>query len=264
MKRLGLAAALILLAGAAPGQESEHVVRSGETLYSIAARAGVAVETVAEANGLRPPYTLRRGQRLTIPRERRYRVRAGDSAFTIAWNLGVPWREIAAANGLPANARPRPGQELIVPTPGRMAATPLSRPSRPDARPRPEPRLTWPVEGQIRRGFLANARAGGNHNGIDIVADEGDSVRAVAPGRVLFAGQEPQQFGNLVVVDHGNGWHSAYAFLSRVTVREGQRIKARDRIGRVGHSGQATRDELHFELRRDNRPVDPLPLLPRQ
>ena len=79
---------------------------------------------------------------------------------------------------------------------------------------------------------------------------------------MIFAGEEPQQYGRMVIIDHGGGWHSAYAFLGRITVEEGERVRASERVGLVGHSGQATRDELHFEVRRGNRPVDPVPLLP--
>jgi murein DD-endopeptidase MepM/ murein hydrolase activator NlpD len=78
---------------------------------------------------------------------------------------------------------------------------------------------------------------------------------------VLFAATEPRQFGNLVVVDHGGGLQTAYAFLSRITVKEGDDVSLGERVGLSGHTGKARGPELHFEVRRNNRPVDPAPLL---
>jgi murein DD-endopeptidase MepM/ murein hydrolase activator NlpD len=79
---------------------------------------------------------------------------------------------------------------------------------------------------------------------------------------VLFAGTEPRQFGRLVVIEHEGGWQSAYAFLSRITVKEGEEVRQGERIGLSGRTGMASSPELHFELRRANRPVDPAEHLP--
>jgi murein DD-endopeptidase MepM/ murein hydrolase activator NlpD len=125
------------------------------------------------------------------------------------------------------------------------------------------PRLTWPVEGKMRRGFTARGKSDDFHDGIDITAPEGTATRAVASGTVIFAAKEPESFGNLVVIDHGNGWQSAYGFLQKLTVKKGETVKAHERVGFVGHSGKASRDELHFELRRMNKPVDPMEFLPK-
>ena len=115
--------------------------------------------------------------------------------------------------------------------------------------------------GPIRRGFTPRGRPG-HHDGLDIRARAGTAVRAVAAGKVIFAGEERRQFGKLVVVDHGAGWHSAYGFLSRITVKRGETVRPGERLGLVGRTGLAKGDELHFELRRDNRPVDPAAELP--
>ena len=183
-------------------------------------------------------------------REPRHRVRDGETAFTIAWRYSVPWEDIAARNRLEPSKPLRAGQELRIPEPRSVRSTaPVAQPMT---------RFVWPVDGHVRRGFAAGRR---KHDGIDIAAAAGDPVRAITDGRVLFAGFEPQQYGNLVIMDHGHGWHSAYAHLSRITVREGARLRAGQRLGEVGRTGRTERDELHFELRRDNRPFDPMPFL---
>ncbi len=103
---------------------------------------------------------------------------------------------------------------------------------------------------------------GTGHEGLDFKAKTGDMVRATSAGTVIFAGDEaPERFGNLVVIDHGNGWHSAYGHLSKITVKKDETVRAGERIGLAGQTGEATGPELHFEIRKDGMPVDPAPKL---
>ena len=253
--------------GVSPEDENEHVVLPGETLGGIATRARVPRILIAEANGLKPPYTLRAGQKLAIPRTRHHLVRSGETGFTISYIYAVPWRDIAVANGIDPENALRPGQKLLIPTilePRGGTGTPVAPPA---ATPAQAAASTldwrWPLPGTPRRGFAPRTTAN-YHDGIDIRAPRGTAVRAAAPGKVIFAGSEPTQFGTMVVVDHGNGWHSAYAFLSRLTVKQGDEVSAGERVGLVGNTGRARGNELHFEIRRDSRPVDPEAQLPRQ
>lgn len=262
-------------------EESEHVVVPGETLGGIAHRAKVPKILIIEANHLKAPhYAVHAGQKLFLPRTRHHTVKAGETGFDIAYRYGVSYSSIAVANGLEPNARLREGQKLLIPTvlkPENAAkadakadkAAPAAEKTKDKEQPKAEtrPGFLWPMEGVMRRGFVAKTRdeGGGDfHNGLDIVAPEGETVRTSAPGEVIFAGREPDSFGNLVVIDHGKGWQTAYGFLSRLTVKRGDSVKAHERVGLVGHSGRATRDELHFEIRHDDEPVNPLPLLPRR
>lgn len=257
MKRalLALAAASLLIA-AAPEAELEHVVKPGETLLIIALRAKVPQVLIAEANGLKPPYAVHAGQHLLIPRTRHHTVMRGESTFTIAYTYAVPWRDIAVANGLDPKAEVHVGQKLLIPTKvGRPVSPPLAEETA------SAPHFAWPLTAPVARGFVARGRRD-YHDGLDLKAAEGTAVRAAAAGTVLYAGEEPRQFGKLVVIDHGQGWHSAYAFLSRVTVSKGDPVRAGELVGLVGHSGMAQGNQLHFELRHDNRPVDPARLLP--
>lgn len=273
MKRAGLLAGLaLLLTGAGepaevpPNQATEHVVKPGETLGGIANRAEVPRVIIIEANGLKPPYHVRAGQKLMIPRTRHHTVIAGETGFTIAYAYGVPWREIAVANGMEPDAPLRTGQKLLIPT---VLRQPAPAPAA-SASPAPvagtparaaTPRFAWPVQGAVRRGFSARGRAD-YHDGLDIRAPQGTAVRAAAAGTVLFAGEDPRQFGKLVVVDHPGGYQTAYAFLSRITVKEGEDVSAGERVGLVGNTGMAKGYELHFEIRQDDRPIDPDGLLP--
>lgn len=269
MRRLALILGLspLLLAAAEPAlppnQEGEHIVKPGETLGGIAQRAEVPRVLIIEANRLSPPYALRAGQKLVIPRTRHHTVGRGDTRFTISYLYGVPWADIAVANSLTGNADLRPGQKLLIPSviAAPSAAATTTTPATPVA---PSARFAWPIPGAVRRGFVPRTRSTDYHEGIDIRTPLGTAVRASAAGKVLFAGDEPRQFGKLVVVEHEDGWQSAYAFLSRITVKEGDSVRSGERVGLSGQTGRARGPELHFEMRRNNRPVDPVDQLPRR
>lgn len=279
MKRLALLAAAVLLGAAGkpaaerktdPRTAPAYTVRTGETLSGIARKVEVPRVLIIEANGLKPPYQVRKGQVLVIPRRRSHTVKAGETGFAIAYEYGVPWDLIAAANGLPPDAKVRSGQKLVIPTaakPGVVETT--VRQAEAEAREAVGGRLVkeapvrfaWPAPGMVRRKF-APRTAARSHDGIDISGEAGSAVRAAAAGTVAFAAREPRTYGNLVIVDHGKGWFSAYGKLQKVTVKTGEKVRAGERVGLMGNTGSTPQTELHFEIRRRTVPLDPLLLLP--
>ncbi|MGD9665762.1 MAG: LysM peptidoglycan-binding domain-containing protein [Novosphingobium sp.] len=244
---------------------TQHVVQPGETLNGIANRAGVPAILIAEANGLSEPYPVQAGQTLTIPRQKSHVVAPGETGFGISYQYGVPWSAIAVANGLEPDAKVREGQKLLIPAITQPPARTVSSGSAPapaPVAPKPAPTVAaaptflWPVRGATLLGFSKPGLPGG-HNGIDIAAPAGEPVRAAAPGKVVFAGDEPKTYGTLVVIKHAGGWHSAYGHLSATSVTVGQQVSTGDIVGKVGQTGAAHQPALHFELRKDNFPIDP-------
>ena len=283
MKRLaafGLALAALLAApllaedAKAPDSKTEavHVVKAGETLGGIAARAEVPRVLIIEANGLKEPYALRAGQKLVIPRRRSHTVKEGETGFSIALDYGVPWSAIAAANGLKVGDPVKAGQKLAIPTISSKAVTaPVATPA-PSSSPSasaaaladtPAPKFAWPLTGKVRRSFAGAGAKDGPHEGIDLLSPEGTAVRASAAGKVIFAGQGPDDYGLTVIVFHGGRWTTTYSFLSKVTVKEGDEVKAGERIGLVGETGLATEPQLHFEVRKNRVALDPVKFLPK-
>ena len=210
-----------------------YVVRPGDTLSAIAQRYGLMLSTLARANGIPPPYLIRVGQRLAIPPRPR----------------GMP----AMVSRPVVQPLPPQRQPVIQPLPSPPATTrpPAYTPS-PGQRIAGAPRLVWPADGPVAETF----GTGADPSGISFAVHAGAAVRAAAAGTVIFADEEPQRYGRLVLVDHGGGWVTAYGHLSRLVVSAGETVRAN---GRLGFSGD---HPLHFELRRDNQPVDPLPQLP--
>ncbi len=124
-------------------------------------------------------------------------------------------------------------------------------------------RGSWPVRGKVIRGYGQETRAYNTSvtsNGIDIAVAEGTAVLAVNDGEVAFAGRFEGQ-GNLVIIDHQNGYFSVYAYNSSISVSKGSKVKRGQTIARSGSTGSASEPSLHFELRRDGKPVNPLSYL---
>lgn len=231
--RLTLALAVLLAAPlaaqtpprGAPIAAWTYIVQPGDTFASIARRWGVDMKTLGEANDVPSPYIIRVGQVLKRPGP----------------------KDAPKPKAVPS---PRP---TALPTP---RPAPIVRAREADA-----PTIGWPTEGALVSHF-ADTVAGLPNNGIDLVAHPGTRVRAAAAGTVIYAGAETQRYGQLILIDHGEGWVTAYAYLGRFTVKEGDAVKAGERIALVGRSGEAKKPTMHFELRRNNVPRDPELYLP--
>ncbi len=192
-------------------------------------------------------------------------VGPGQTLWRIARVYGVDVGDLAAANGIEDATQVEVGRALVIPG----ATEILEVPAFPAPLPTHPRRLTgsataatpsflWPVAGgTVVSGFGA-PRGGRRHRGIDIAASSGTAVRAVAAGRVVYAGSGMRGYGKTVIVDHGSGLSSLYAHNSRVLVRHGQRVEPGQQIARVGRTGNATSDHCHFEIRKGEVAVDPL------
>jgi murein DD-endopeptidase MepM/ murein hydrolase activator NlpD len=114
----------------------------------------------------------------------------------------------------------------------------------------------WPVKGRVIAEF--GARPDGGHNdGIDVAVPQGTSVKAAENGVVAYAGNELKGYGNLVLIRHSNNWVSAYAHNDEILVERGDQVRRGQVIAKAGNSGQVSQPQLHFELRKGSRPVDP-------
>ena len=203
-----------------------------------------------------------------IPRRRTHVVKAGETGFSIAMDYGVPWSVIAAANAMTPDDPVVEGQKLLIPTvsAARAEAVPPPPAPAPDAAPladTPAPKFAWPLSGKLRRPFLTAEVKDGPHEGIDILSPLGSAVRASAAGKVIFAGTGPDAYGLTVILFHGGRWTTTYSFLQKTTVKEGDEVKAGERIGLVGDTGLAREPQLHFEVRRNRVPLDPAKYLPK-
>lgn len=235
-----------------------HRVKRGESLTSISERYGVGRFDVARLNDLAAPYRLFPDQILKIPgggngRERPTQVAREQESMPLP--PPRPPGRLARAGTAPRPAASAPP----------MNRPPASRPvtTRPIAIQPASPATfgaggkVWPVAGRVVSRF--GAKPGGLHNdGINIAAPRGTPVRAMNGGTVVYAGNELKGFGNLILIRHTGGMTSAYAHLDQVGVARGDKIAKGQVIATVGTTGGVDPAQLHFEIRKGRKAIDPI------
>lgn len=119
----------------------------------------------------------------------------------------------------------------------------------------------WPVDkARLTRGYYVNRRR--PHLGIDLAAPRKTPIYASHTGVVIYAGRDFRGFGKMILIESGNGWATLYAHLESILIQEGQKVMQGSTIALMGNTGRSTGPHLHFELRKDKAPVDPLLYLP--
>jgi lipoprotein NlpD len=202
-----------------------HIVRPGESSTSIAQNAGLPIEDFLEINGLR----------------RADKLEPGRPVFILAGPGSAPSGSPSGAPTVPSNLSP--ALEPSMPERANQAV------------------LRWPVRAP-RLTSRFGTRWGKLHEGIDMAAPIGTPVLAAAAGTVIYAGDQVRGYGNMVVVRHPNDLVTVYAHNSLLLVHTGDEVMVGQEIARVGDTGRSTAPHLHFEVRRNETPQDPMPFLP--
>lgn len=271
-----------------PGSVGVHTVMPGDTLYKVSKSYRLPMRDIITVNKLEAPYVLNVGYRMKLPPPNEYRVREGDSVSTIARMHEVSVSRLVQANNLSSPYIVQPGQVLRLPTSYRLAAPkPDYPPSRPDMSPdtpsqkpaysrkasatKPPPKkvprsstpkmagngqFMRPVEGNIISSY-GPKKDGLYNDGINIAAVKGAPVRAAQNGVVVYTGDDLEGYGNLILVRHQNRMMTAYAHMDKVLIKRGDKVTRGQSIGTVGKSGQVDRPQLHFEIRRGTKSLDP-------
>jgi murein DD-endopeptidase MepM/ murein hydrolase activator NlpD len=239
-----------------------HVVMPGETLTAIERLYQVDVAAIRRANDLSSDQ-IRAGQRLLIPGVaplRRHIVVQGDSLWELGARYGVDIESLLQANATVDNpGHLQIGQELVIPHGAIAVATAVEAGTLPD--PALDGEFAWPVLAPISSEF--GPRWGRNHNGLDLAANMGDSIKAARDGEVLLAGIV-QGYGETVILQHTDGTRTLYAHCSKLLVKQGQQVKQGQVIALVGSTGQSTGPHLHFEIIVNDKPRNPLTYLPKR
>jgi lipoprotein NlpD len=281
----------------APSLPTEHIVQPNDSLYRIARLHGFSWQELAQLNGLASPYRIFPGQVIRLPTaspSRSGRPASGTAARPPASTPPAstpparpPIRAPSSASAPPArppatspptrapsSASAPPARPAAASTPGTgtRPAAPATVPTAPAAattRAAPAPSLApssaapqwqWPAEGAILRGFSSSSL---QRRGIAIGGRLGDPVRAAAAGEVVYSGSGLVGYGRLIILKHSAGFISAYGHNDALLVREGDTVRVGQTIARMGASGTDL-PMLHFEIRVDGAPVDPMRYLPRR
>lgn len=227
------------------GKPGYYTVKAGDTLIRIGLENGQGWKDIARWNNLDNANLIEVGQVL----------RVAPPSATAATETGVVARPVASSAVVPASAAstPKPAASAAVAVPAPIPA-PTSAPAA--ASPEDDVPFIWPASGTLLAGF-DEAR----NKGYDISGKAGDPVLAAADGRVVYAGAGLRGYGNLVILKHNNTFLTAYAHNQALLVKEDQTVRRGQKIAEMG-STDADRVKLHFEIRRQGKPVDPVRYLP--
>ncbi len=249
-----------------PLEVKQYTVKDGDSLWSIANSFNLDINTLFGCNTMKDPNYLRVGTVLRIPNQDGifYKVAKGDTLAEIARKHGTQTEQIVKANGMDPGSL-KEGEEIFLP--GAKPVTTvfsLIGSSSGKSSQQFSKSFEWPLSGRINSGYgwrrhpLTKRRD--FHTGIDIKGSTGRIIRASKAGRVAYAGWMGG-YGRVVVIDHGRGYTTLYAHCSSLMVKQGQRVSTGQPVGKVGSSGQATGPHLHFEVRLNNKAINPLQVL---
>lgn len=245
--------------GAQPVQTSDrpasYTVVRGDTLYSIAWNYGLDYRHVAGWNGIRSPYTIYPGQKIRLQ--------------PVAVNKETV-REQTTPQKKAEPLTPGPITRKSETPPETTTSQPVQSTQKQETvklpQPRPEPlpnipgpgKWLWPAEGKIVKMNTPISK-----NGIDITGTEGQGIHASAPGDVVYSGSGLRGYGRLIIIKHNDTYLSAYAHNKELLVKEGDRVTSGQKIAHMGRTSDG-RTLLHFEIRKNGQPVDPLAYLPKR
>lgn len=267
--------------GAAPASSAGagvYTVKKGDTLYGIALENGQSYRDLAAWNNLEDPNKIQVGQQLRVKPPVSESVAPVAVSKPIALPAPIEARPLgagAAANTESIKREPRGGKlpyseealaRLQKPESSSVAeAKPELRPApveKPSDKPTPPPagedavEWAWPANGKLIASFVE-----GGNKGLDIAGSMGDPVLAAASGKVILVSSALRGYGNFVIVKHNSAYLSVYAHNSRVLVKEEQQVTKGQKIAEIG-SSDSDQPKLHFEIRHQGKPVDPLKFLP--
>ncbi len=234
---VALVLALAICLGCGASYAVRHTVQAGDTVGALARRYGVSEVELRRFNQLEKDDQLRLGDQIFVPGARTDRGKAAPAPS--------PATPPGAIAGVPLQPVPAPAPSLA------RATRPAPAPGQDGVE------LAWPADGEVLRGF--GSGPAGDSRGVDIAAAAGGAAHAAGDGTVTYAGAPASAYGTIVIVEHPGNLFTVYSKLTSASVAKGARVTRGQEVGRVA-AGKPS--HLHFEVRRDERAVDPLLFLP--
>ena len=237
-----------------------HIVTPGETLMAVSRKYRVSLTSLAKANNIQPFTKVAIGDRITIPGKRAAPAQQAQAPLAVKPQAAPQQIAQRPAQTQVASASPAAPVATVPATENARVATQGPVPEENSAKSAEPtgamPSFRWPVHGRVISAFGSKTNGAQNY-GINLAVPEGTPVKATEDGVVAYAGNELKGYGNLVLLRHSNGYVSAYANASELTVKRGDAVKRGQTIARAGQTGNVSSPQLHFEIRKGSTPVDP-------
>ena len=240
-------------------------VLTGDTIYSLSKKYKITVKELIKFNKIKAPYVLKPSKFIKIPKPKTYKIKSGDTLYKIAKCNAIYIKDIKEKN-LRLNEK-----KLIIGARINLPYYVLNKCNLKNQvrkkgiknkyyKAKSKGFFSWPVKGKIITNF--GKQTGGRMNdGINIISVKGNPVRAALDGKVIYRGNELLAWGNLIIIKHKNNWTTAYAHLDKFLVQKGENIKTGDVIGSVGSTGNVVKSQLHFQVRKNSKPLNPINFL---
>lgn len=228
-------------------ERPNRTVVHGDTLYSIAWESGQDFRELAKWNRISPPYTIKPGQVLRVlPPTEKTQVSTKPNATSKGANKVNTNSSSKTAKVVTSAERPKTNTNTRTLPANASGKTPAGF-------------WVWPTDGQLLKRYSDS----GSGKGLDIGGKHGQPIRAAAGGRVVYQGSGLRGYGQLIIIKHSDEFLSAYAHNDKIYVKEGDVVKRGQKIADMGNTG-TDRVKLHFEIRRQGVPTDPLKYLPKR
>lgn len=239
----------------------EITVVPGDTLYSLSRKYEIPVNDLAVMNKLNAPFTLSVGQKIKVPKLDGVAIRSASEIKTVKTETKkiTPATKTVETKGAIAKqgttkTNQTSKQDTNVAKTQKISSDPGKQ--LPKITSRSNSKFSWPVRGNILSGY-GPKKGGLVNDGINIAAAQGTPVKAAENGVVAYAGNEVKGMGNLIIIQHSDGWMTIYAHLDSMSVKRGTRVNVGNQIGTVGKTGKVDKPQLHFEIRKGTKAYNP-------
>ena len=256
---------------------SQYTVQHGDTLYSLAWRYNLDFKDVAHWNKIKAPFTIFPGQRLKMtgpiiePEDKTYLFGQPQKAKPNNPKLSMyqatePVPDYSDIDNIPQAPPLNNKKNLVKPAPKNIKSRPVynrkktkvHRTANKPSLPKGNIKWSWPIKGKVISTYAANST---DRKGIDIKGFTGQKIKSAGDGVVVYSGSGLISYGQLIIIKHSDRFLSAYAYNKKLLVKEGTRVKKGQMIAIIGKNLNVT-NLLHFEIRKDGKPVNPLVYLP--
>lgn len=240
-------------------KEKIYLVKKGDNLHSIAKKNFVALRELIEINSINYPYKIFPNQKIVIPKVNFHYVKEGETLYSISRMYDLDRYKLASINGLDSKQLIFPNQKLIISKNFKKFSKKYKNNKNKEKKEKQQKStesFIWPVKGQVISKF-GEIKPGLHNDGINIKSSLGEDVLASKDGKVVYIGNEIPGYGNLILIKHKGNWITAYAHLKKIFIERGSYIKKGTKIGEVGSTGNVIEPQLHFEIRRGKRAVNP-------
>lgn len=228
----------------------EITVAKGDTLYSLSRKYQIPVNDLAVMNKLNTPFNLSVGQKLKVPKL--------DTVQTRSVAEIKESKTVAKKITPPETVQKQTTVSKAEPVKTRISSDPKKQ--LPKISARSSTKFSWPVKGKVLSQYGAKNK-GLFNDGINISAAKGTPVKSAENGVVAYAGNEVKGMGNLIIIQHSDGWMTVYAHMDSLIVKRGAKVNVGQQIGRVGQTGRVDTPQLHFEIRKGTKAYNPQDML---